>query len=313
MTIAKAASIFLSHCRYEKNLSPKTLRAYSIDLSQFSEHLAHHFAAATVTTVDKVALRHYLQSLFSGRSPKTIKRKVATVRAFFNFLEREDLVSVNPLRKMDIRIREGRRLPRTVPLSDLKCLFHYLYDLREISRGPNPSAYRTLVRDIAALELLFATGARVSEVCQLRASDVDLQLGRVRILGKGSRERIIHLCDSTTLSALTEHQRLSRVQDGDDDMPFFRAGSGSPVSDQAVRAMLRKRAAAAGLTLHITPHMIRHSLATLLLEEGVDIRYIQRLLGHSSISTTQIYTEVHDAHQKLILATKHPFRRIRAA
>ena len=311
MTAAQAVSTFLSHCRYEKNLSPRTLKAYSIDLRQFTEHLAQRLGITTIAAIDKAALRDYIQSLFGPRAPKTIKRKVATIRALFNFLEREDVLPVNPLRKMDIRIREGRRLPRTIPLNDLKCLFHYVYALREKPRRRNDAAYKTLVRDIAALELLFATGARVSEVCQLRLDDIDLQVGWVRILGKGSRERIIHLCDTATLAALSEHRHL--CLDGDETGAFFRSPSGRPVSDQAIRSMLRKRAVAAGLTLHITPHMLRHSLATLLLEEGVDIRYIQRLLGHSSISTTQIYTEVHDAHQQLILSTKHPLRRIRAA
>jgi integrase/recombinase XerD len=311
MTMEEAVSIFLSHCRYEKHLSPKTLRAYSIDLRQLREHLAAHHQATTIAAVDKAALRHYVQSLFGARSPKTIKRKVATTRAFLNFLEREDLIPFNPLRKLDIRIKEGRRLPRTIPLHDLRRLFHYLYDLRNRARGRNPTAYRTLVRDIAALELLFATGARVSEVCQLRTADIDLQRGQIRILGKGSRERIIHLCDPETLAVLTEHQRLSLRADSAAYGPFFRTATGNALSEQAVRHMLHKRATAAGIDFHVTPHMLRHSLATLLLEEGVDIRYIQRLLGHSSIATTQIYTEVHDAHQQRLLATKHPLRLIR--
>ncbi len=311
MKVADAIASFLLHCQYGKNLSPRTLKAYSIDLKQFTAHLHSRHEVDELSAIDKAVLRDYIQALFPHRSPKTIKRKVATLKALYHFLEREDVIPLNPFRKMEIRIREPRRLPRTVPLPDLRRLFHYLYGLKKSLREPGSRAYNAVLRDLAALELLFATGARVSEVCNLREEDVDLRLGRVRIFGKGSRERIIHLCDAETLAALREYRTVTCS--GETARYFFASRAGTALSDQSVRAMLRKHASSAGLTLHITPHMLRHSVATLLLEEGVDIRYIQRLLGHSSISTTQIYTEVHDNHQHRLLATKHPRRLIRAA
>ncbi|HZF08919.1 MAG TPA: tyrosine-type recombinase/integrase [Thermoanaerobaculia bacterium] len=310
MTVAEAIKSFLFHCQYEKNLSPKTLKAYSIDLRQFREHLDAHSQVAEMTAVDKAVLREFIQSLFSGNAEKTIKRKVATVKAFFHHLEREDAIVVNPFRKMDVRIKETRRLPRTVALADLKKLFRYLYDLKQSWKDRESFAYRALVRDIAVLELLFATGARVSEVCSLRVEDVDLRRGSVRILGKGGRERLIQLCDEEVMASLRDYRALW-IDDGVDG-PFLHNRFGRRISDQSVRAMLRKRAALSGLSLSLTPHMLRHSVATLLLEEGVDIRYIQSLLGHSSISTTQIYTEVHAGQQRRMLAAKHPRRKIRS-
>ena len=311
MTIEEAVAQFLFHCQYEKNLSPKTLKAYSIDLRQFSEHLAKELTVTEIAGIDKTALRDYIKSLFNHLAEKSVKRKVATLKAFLHFLEREDAVAVNPFRKMDVRIKETRRLPRTISLEDLEKLFRHLYSLKRKGPRKKSAAYRLLLRDIAVLELLFATGARVGEICGLKKQDVDLRQERVRILGKGGRERILQLCDEETLSALTDYLALWK-EDGTEDSPFFRNRSGSRLSEQTVRTALRRYTRDAGVVLHVTPHMLRHSTATLLLEEGVDIRFIQQLLGHRSIATTQIYTEVGAGAQRRVLAGRHPRRRFRA-
>jgi integrase/recombinase XerD len=194
-------------------------------------------------------------------------------------------------------------------LADLERLFRYLYRRKEEFSKRESQAYRALVRDIAVLELLFATGARVAEVCSLRWEDVDLRRGQARILGKGGRERMLPFRDEGVLRILREHLSLSPPGEG--AKHFFRSSAGDRLSEQSVRAALRRHAEQAGLRLTITPHMLRHSLATLLLEEGVDIRYIQHLLGHSSIATTQIYTEVRDLGQRRALLGKHPRKRLR--
>jgi integrase/recombinase XerD len=310
MTVAEAIASFLFHCQYEKNLSPKTLKAYETDLRQFSVWLPPA-SSATVSRVDKQVLRPFIQSLFGSLAEKSIKRKVATLRAFFRYLEREDTIMASPFRKMDVRIREPRRLPRGVPLTELRALFEHLYHLKRNPSEGHSSQYSVLVRDIAVLEVLFATGARVSEVCNLTTEDVDLRIGSVRVLGKGSRERVIALCDQETLETLREHASLSLT--GERNPYFFRNRKGSRLSEQSVRDMLAKYIRQGGLGQPFTPHMVRHSVATLLLEEGMDIRYIQQLLGHSSITTTQIYTEVHRTGQRQLLLTKHPRRHIRVS
>jgi integrase/recombinase XerD len=307
MTLDAALTLFLSHCRYEKNLSPKTVRAYATDLQQLAIHLSKEEPEnLKVSTIDKAALRGYIQSLFGSHADKTIKRKVATLKVFFHFLEREDVIAVTPFRKMQVRIREARRLPRTISLADLRSLFQVLYAQKTSLPMSDTHAHRRVVRDIAILELLFATGARVSEVCSVKVADVDLRCGSVRILGKGARERIIQLCTQETMIALQAHYDLCH-EEGESDY-FFRTGSDRHISDQSVRAMLKRVGARAGLRLHLTPHMIRHSVATFLLERGVDIRYIQHLLGHSSIATTQIYASVEATHQRRLLAVHHPRR-----
>lgn len=311
MTVAEAIDSFLSHCRYEKNLSPKTLKAYGTDLKQFSAFLGER-ASGPVGEVDKQVLRAYIQGLYAGLAEKSIKRKVATLKALFHFLEREDAVALNPFRKMEVRIREPRRLPRTLALSQMEAILGALYRERDGCAAEPDAAYHARVRDVALVEMLFATGARVSEVCGLRLGAVDLDEGTVRILGKGRRERIVHLADEEVLDAL---RRYLEVMPGERDPEafFFRNRFGRRLSEQAVRAILRKHAAKAGGDARVTPHVIRHSVATLLLEEGVDIRYIQTLLGHSSITTTQIYTQVQDAAQRRVIAGRHPRRRFRSA
>jgi integrase/recombinase XerD len=309
MELQEAVSQFLFHCQYEKNLSPKTLKAYSIDLRQFKEYLAANLEVTTLPAVDKVALRAYIKSLFGPLKEKSVKRKVATLKALFHFLEREDAIAVNPFRKMEVRIKETRRLPRTIPLADLKRLFKHLYGLKKDHPDRDSYAYKALVRDIAVLEILFATGARVAEVCNLKDEDVDLKKGRVKILGKGGRERMLQLCDEEVLAATKDHRALWEGE-VEENGYFFHNRLGGRLSEQSVRAGLGRHAAEAGVVVKVTPHMLRHSVATLLLEEGVDIRYIQTLLGHSSILTTQIYTQVYEQQQKKILSGKHPRRRI---
>lgn len=312
MTVREAFTQFLFHCQYEKNLSPKTLKAYSIDLRQFGDHVEKELGVFELAVIDKVVLRSYIKSLFGHLAEKSVKRKVATLKALFHHLEREDEIAVNPFRKIDVRIKEKKRLPRTIPLADLERLFLYLYKRKEEIQDRESQGYRALIRDIAVLEFLFATGARVGEACGLGTADVDLRRGRARILGKGGRERILPFWDEEVKRILREYLSLSREPE-DGNGHFFRNRAGNRLSEQSVRASLRKHAAGAGVRILVTPHMLRHSLATLLLEEGVDIRYIQHLLGHSSIATTQIYTEVRDTGHRRVLVAKHPRRRFRAS
>jgi len=311
MELQEAISQFLFHCQYEKNLSPKTLKAYSIDLRQFREYLAANLEVTALPAVDKVALRAYIKSLFGPLKEKSVKRKVATLKALFHFLEREDAIDVNPFRKMEVRIKETRRLPRTIPLADLKRLFKHLYGLKKDHPDRDSYSYKALVRDIAVLEILFATGARVAEVCNLKDEDVDLKKGRVKILGKGGRERMLQLCDEEVMGAVKDYRALWTEVVGDGY--FFHNRLGGRLSEQSVRAGLRRHAGGAGVGRRVTPHMLRHSVATMLLEEGIDIRHIQYFLGHSSISTTQLYTEVRERHYRRLLDAKHPRRRFHLA
>lgn len=313
MTVAEAVESFLFHCRYEKNLSPKTLKAYGTDLKQFSAFAHGAGVAGDLAAVDRAVLREYIRSLFAGLAEKSVKRKVATLKALFHHLERDEAIAASPFRKMEVRIKESARLPRTIPLAELEQLFRHLYARRDAVADRGSPARGALVRDIAVLEALFATGARVSEICHLRVEDVNLSEGWVRILGKGSKERVIQLCDADALAALRDYGALRAEADAADGAgaAFFLNRRGRRLSEQSVRTLLRRHAAAASVGVPVRPHLLRHSVATLLLDEGVDIRHIQQLLGHSSITTTQIYTHVDARSQREVLAAKHPRRRLR--
>ena len=164
---------------------------------------------------------------------------------------------------------------------------------------------RCCVRDIAMIELLFATGMRISELCSLKPESIDLESGNILIYGKGAKERVIQIGNPEVISALLLYQEYFK-EDIVSCGYFFVNKRKNKLSDQSVRFMIKRYAEIAGITQHITPHMFRHSFATLLLEQDVDIRYIQQMLGHSSISTTEIYTHVSNKKQKDILVNKHP-------
>jgi integrase/recombinase XerD len=307
MTVAEAIESFLFHCRYEKNLSPRTLSAYAADLRQFQAGAATG-DAADVLLLGKPELRAYIQTLFGPYSDKTVKRKVATLKAFFGYLERDGIIPCTPFRTMDVKIKETRRVPRTIPLRELERLFQYLYNQREAALQDSMLGFTT-ARDTAVLEAIFATGARVSEICHLRVEDVNLTEGWVRILGKGAKERVVQICNASVLAALIWYRSKRQIV-APSEPYFFLNRAGRRLSEQSVRVPLRRYGLRAGVGVPVRPHLLRHSVATLLLEEGVDIRHIQHLLGHSSITTTQIYTHVNGPSQREVLATKHPRERL---
>lgn len=285
---------FLNYCRYHKKLSDKTIRAYKIDLSQYG---------VFSNELSKQALWDYIEYLNKKYKPKTAKRKLATLKAFIHFLLLQDLIDFNPFDKLETTIKEPLLLPKTIPLGVIAKLISFSY--QQIVFAKSDYQIRSAVRNTAILELLFATGARVAEICTLRSDNVDLLGNSVKFYGKGSKERIIPIENFAVLSILRKYHSLFEKEIPDSGY-FFVNKLGRRMTEQSVRNMISFYCKQCGVDMHITPHMFRHSFATLLLEEDVDIRYIQRMLGHSSITTTQIYTHVTSAKQKEILKTKHP-------
>lgn len=285
---------FLNYCRYHKKFSDKTIRAYKIDLSQYG---------VFSNELSKQALWDYIEYLNKKYKPKTAKRKLATLKAFIHFLLLQDLIDFNPFDKLETTIKEPLLLPKTIPLGVIAKLISFSY--QQIVFAKSDYQIRSAVRNTAILELLFATGARVAEICTLRSDNVDLLGNSVKFYGKGSKERIIPIENFAVLSILRKYHSLFEKEIPDSGY-FFVNKLGRRMTEQSVRNMINFYCKQCGVDMHITPHMFRHSFATLLLEEDVDIRYIQRMLGHSSITTTQIYTHVTSAKQKEILKTKHP-------
>lgn len=294
---------YLNHCRYEKRLDAKTLKAYKTDIEQFS-----YYVAESNGNYDKECIQAYIASLHSKYAVKSVKRKIASLKAFFNYLEFEEIIIINPFSKMRIKLHEPFLLPRTIPLTTISTLLNCAYTQLSETKAETYS-YGEKLRNVAVLELLFATGMRISELCSLHTTDVNLIEGNIKIYGKGSKERLIQIGNPDVLEAIElYHQAFSEqiVTTGF----FFINRLGRQLSDQSVRNMITKYCRIANVPMHITPHMFRHSFATLLLEEDVDIRYIQQLLGHSSIVTTQIYTHVTSRKQRDILTSKHPRNKV---
>lgn len=291
---------FLWHCEIEKKLSEKTLKAYNADLSQFVYIIGDLF----IIEVTKEVIRKYLQYISHFRH-KTIKRKIATLKAILNYYEYDNEWYNNPMRKMKIRMREPVRLPIVMSMDEIKSLFDIAYKQRTECQ-PNSFSYTMAIRNIAIIELLFASGMRVSELCDLRLCDVDMKQGYVRIIGKGNKERIVDVGQEATLTAIKEW--LDKRGSGDPQSPLFVSRLHNKLPTQSVRLLVHNLVSASHIKKNITPHTFRHTYATLLLEEGIDITYIQHLLGHSSVVTTQIYTHVNLQKQHDILKDKHPRR-----
>jgi integrase/recombinase XerD len=306
-TISHYITQFLQHCQFEKGLRPKTLKAYSIDLRQFEVFAAKERGVVVLEAVDKLLMRAYIQELAPFK-PKTVKRKLATLKALFNYLEYDDIIVINPFRKLRIRIREPRVLPSVLNIAEIRKIYGVVYKERKNLTDTGSYRYFEALRNIALIEVLFNTGARVSEVAQILEEEINLRTGVLRLKGKGGKERMIQVCNPETLRLLSAYQLLRRERFGTTNGHFFINRLGKPVSDQSIRFMVKRCSAKAGIGRRITPHTFRHSFATLLLEKDVDITYIQHLLGHSSIATTQLYTHINAQKQKQILSLKHPRR-----
>lgn len=292
---------YLTYCTKQKNLSQHTIKAYRIDLAQFSSFKNN-------MSISKSDLTCYVQHLHENFKPKTIRRKIASLKAFIHYLYYQDIIDGNPFDKIDTSFKEPLLLPRTIPAHIIQKLLIASYE--NISSASTANAKSAAIRDTSVLELLFATGARISEICSLKPENIDLNSQTVRILGKGSRERIIEIENYDVLSILKRYYAIFENNIKAHDF-FFLNNRNKRLSEQSVRFMINRLEKQIDSAVHITPHMFRHSVATMLLEEDVDIRYIQRILGHSSITTTQIYTHVTSAKQKEILRTKHPRNKLR--
>lgn len=288
----EAASAFIRHCRSIRKLSPHTVRAYELDLARASQFLGRR---AAVAACDRAKIHDYVRHLFDVRALKeaSVKRHLATLRSFFRWLEEDRGGVEDPFRGTRIRIRMPKRLPRVIARSDL----------RRLLRGDGASTFNDLTAYVAT-ELLFATGMRVSELASLLDAAVDLEEGTITIVGKGNRQRRVFVPEE--IKALLRDYRGVR---GNADT-FLVNSRGDAASPQLIRRLVRTHGERCAVRERVTPHMFRHSVATYLLEEGVDIRYVQRLLGHRSISTTEIYTQVADAALKVRITEKHPRRTI---
>ena len=207
---------------------------------------------------------------------------------------------------MRIKIRESKNLPNVMNIQEIEKIIKSVYKAKQSIKNIESYAYAESIRNIAIIELLFATGARVSELSNLKEEFIDISSGSIKVMGKGNKERTIQVCNKESINAVKEYYTLFREKIKSCGGYYFVNRLNAKLSEQSIRFLVKKHALNAGLQRKITPHSFRHSFATLLLEENVDIKYIQHMLGHSSILTTQIYTHVNNNKQKKILLKSHP-------
>lgn len=290
---------YLSFCTSRKNLDLKTIKSYSIDLKQFTDFIF----SKSLEWNTKKSLEQYIDILHNKCKPKSVKRKIASLKAFFHYLELEEIIEINPFHKIQVKYKEPFILPKTIPLSLIEQIIKFAY--AEYNNSTTFYSKKTALRNILILEVLFATGMRISELCSLTLDCLDLSTYIIKIYGKGSKERLIQICNKNIQNLIDQYCKEFQFELSYKKFLFINR-LGNRLSEQSVRNMIKTYSNNAGVSIHITPHMFRHSFATLLLEEDVDIRYIQQMLGHSSITTTQIYTHTSINKQKNILSAKHP-------
>ncbi len=292
---AGAIEAFVTHLVDEKRRSPHTVDAYARDLTGFATW-ADDLGIAAPGEVELLVLRRYLGHLGErGYARATLQRRASTLRTFFRFLVRRGYVADDPAALLGSP-KKGRTLPRVLRPEQVVALI-----LHPDTSEPAGQ------RDRALLELLYASGARVSEVCGLDVGGVDLQTRQVRVLGKGSKERIVPLGEPA-VAALETYVRTGRpaLLEGDRSQPaLFVNASGGRLGTRDARTIVSRHARGAGVG-HVTPHTLRHSYATHLLEGGADLRAVQELLGHSSLATTQRYTHVTRGRLLEVYTSAHP-------
>src|SRR5262245_56518389 len=280
---------FLRYLAAERGASAHTLRSYAADLAELQAFL-RSTRVSGLAAADARVLRGYLAWLHGrGLAKSSIARKLASVRSCYRFLARRELIAANPARQLTSP-RLPRRLPSVLPKDESKDLLD--------APSEDTLAGR---RDRALLELLYASGLRVAECCGLDLEDFDRRHATVRVMGKGSKERVVPVGE-IALEALDAY--LDRRGGGNG--PLFRNTRGPRLSTRSVPSIVRRRARAAGLARRVTPHTLRHTFATHLLGEGADLRFIQELLGHSRLSTTQRYTHVSPEHLMKVYDAAHP-------
>jgi integrase/recombinase XerD len=302
-TFNSAIEWFLGHCADHRKLSPHTLKAYRHDLSHFFDFLSNSEEKKdeiSISSIDRNAVQRWLGSMDEAK-PRTVRRRLATLKSMFASCERCGNLVNNPLSGLRSEVKVGNSLPRTIARSTVRSL------LRSPRRhaNTNPITNIRVTQESALLEILFSTGMRVSEVVATNIGHVDMERLVISVRGKGNRERQIPIVCDAFREALSQQISNRDVDGRMADAPLFVNRRGTRMSDQSIRAVLRRHAARIG-TRRITPHMLRHTIATLLLEDGVDLRHIQRLLGHSSITTTTIYVHVSERSQRQALARRHP-------
>ncbi len=280
---------FIRYIEIERNYSKHTILNYNLDLENFSNFLGDK----TVESVDYLVIRKYLAALKENNlNARTVSRKLSALRSFFKFLTREGYLKTNPISGVSSP-KQDKHLPLFLTEEEVKRLID--------ASGPNAEGKETFLRDRAILETFYSTGMRISELVGVSLHDIDFIGGIIKVLGKGRKERIVPIGEYA-ITAIRAYLDKRKKQSG----ALFLNKNGRRLTDRGVRGIVEKYIRIASLNKGVSPHTLRHSFATHLLNHGADLRSVQELLGHSNLSTTQIYTHLTTERLKSVYDKAHP-------
>lgn len=291
----ESIELFLDYLLYQKNYSEKTIQNYEMDLTLFEQFLTRQ-KIKQFSLVDYPMLRKYLLFLHDQKYQKaTINRHISSLKSFFKYLLKEQKIKTNPAILLEC-VKKDKKLPKYLNYKDLE-------DFLNLPDNKTPLGQR----DAVILELLYSTGIRVSELTNVKLQDIELSENRIRVWGKGSKERYVLYGD------LCKEKMLRYVSDGRKKLLknkqtnyFIINHQGKPITETGIRYIFNQLLFKSCEKKHITPHMLRHTFATHMLNEGADLRVVQELLGHENLSTTQIYTHVSNERLRSVYLNAHP-------
>ena len=297
---------YIRHCARERKLSENTLKSYRIVLNKFRRFVRKNMQIDQIQEVTKEVIRVYLEHLNESWKSSTARHHINVVQGFFSYLEENEIIEDTPFRKMHIRIREPKRLPEALSLGEMNRILKAVYS----SPAPESGLEEHLAemihwRDCVIIEFLFSTGMRVQELCGLKFEDFDREEGIITVIGKGDKQRRCYITDRRVLEVYERYLKYRQCY-AKNDRHIFITRFESPMSTQGVRDLVTKYTELAGIRRKVTPHTFRHTFASMLVEEGVDLSHIQKYMGHSTISTTQIYLHISDQNARRVLMDKHP-------
>jgi len=307
MELMLAVEKFLEACTKELHLSEKTNRAYAYDLGQFGDFMQNK----DLEKIVPADVKCYLDYLDKEQQLKdsTIRRKIMTLKAFFRFFVDSNMLSKTPLEGMEHQYKMTKSLPKIINAQDMVRLLDFVVeDVKRLEKELRPGCGRKVklhhenaIRDRAIIELLFSTAMRIGELSELNLPDLDLDNRTVHVKGKGNRDRTLVLSNDSVMEALVDYLKIRRNLHGDANAMFLNRFGGR-LSIFAIENLFERIRKAAGIRRRLTPHALRHTMATMLLNTGKDIRQVQNILGHSSSVTTQIYMEVAPRRQRKVLS-----------
>lgn len=283
----------ITQLKITKNLQEQTLKAYYSDITNFFNYI-------NKDKIEQIDILNYINYLFDEKKLKdrSIKRKIISLKIYFNFLEDNSIIKTNPFNKLKFKFKQEKKLPKTLQKNEVKKLLETAYN--ELNSSKTTYKKFETIRNISLLEILISTGIRIQEASLITLNDISLQEKTIIIHGKGRKERQLFILNKYVLSSLKNWLTIRKTSSPKCNNIFINK-YGNPLSIHSIENIFKKYKTLSNINIKATPHYLRHTFATNLLTNGADLRSVQEILGHSSISTTQIYLEISSNRKKQVI------------